>query len=203
MRKRLLTWLATAGAASALAAGVARADVLEIAPDGSVLRRAGAGAPVWNDPSRPVQPSDIPNIAAAAVTLVDASAGPARYEAAVRAAADRHQVSPALLEALVWQESRWREGQTSRAGAQGLTQLMPGTARELGVDPNDPAAALEGGARYLRAQLNRFNGDVELALAAYNAGPRRVQRAGGVPAIRETRDYVAAVVGRLAAAARP
>lgn len=203
MRKRLLTMLATAAATSALAAGAARADVLEIAPDGAVLVRAGAGAVAWNDPSRPVAAGEAPTVAAAAVTLVDASAGPARFQAAVAAAADRHAVSPALLEALVWQESRWREGQTSRAGAQGLTQLMPGTARELGVNPNDPTAALEGGARYLRAQLDRFNGDVELALAAYNAGPRRVQRAGGVPAIRETRNYVAAVVGRLAAAARP
>jgi soluble lytic murein transglycosylase-like protein len=74
---------------------------------------------------------------------------------------------------------------------------MPGTARELGVDADDPLANLEGGARYLRAQLDRFGGDVEKALAAYNAGPGRVESAGGVPAIRETQAYVASVMGRL------
>ena len=75
---------------------------------------------------------------------------------------------------------------------------MPGTARDMGVNPDDPLANLEGGARYLRAQLDRFDGDLERALAAYNAGPGRVLRAGGVPNIRETRQYVAAIMGRLA-----
>jgi soluble lytic murein transglycosylase-like protein len=79
----------------------------------------------------------------------------------------------------------------------GLTQLMPATARALGVDPRDPVANLEGGARYLRLMLDRFGGDVVKALAAYNAGPERVERAGGVPAIRETREYVAAIMARL------
>ena len=74
---------------------------------------------------------------------------------------------------------------------------MPGTARELGVNPGDPFANLEGGARYLRQQLDRFDGNVEKALAAYNAGPGRVERAGGVPRIRETQLYVAAIMGRL------
>jgi soluble lytic murein transglycosylase-like protein len=74
---------------------------------------------------------------------------------------------------------------------------MPETARYLGVDPDDPLANLEGGARYLRELLNRFGGDLEKALAAYNAGPGRVQQAGGVPRIRETQTYVAAVLGRL------
>ena len=75
---------------------------------------------------------------------------------------------------------------------------MPGTARYLGVDPDDPMQNLEGGARYLREQLDRFDGDLERALAAYNAGPGRVIEAGGIPNIRETRAYVAAVMGRLA-----
>ena len=85
----------------------------------------------------------------------------------------------------------------ARAGARGLTQLMPGTARDLGVNPDDPWANLEGGARYLRAQLNAFDGDLVKALAAYNAGPGRVIRAGGVPRIRETQEYVAAILNRL------
>jgi soluble lytic murein transglycosylase-like protein len=76
----------------------------------------------------------------------------------------------------------------------GLAQLMPATARDLGVNPADPVQNLTGGARYLRALLDQFNGDLEKALAAYNAGPGRVSRAGGVPAIAETRNYVASIV---------
>ncbi|MFN5084888.1 MAG: lytic transglycosylase domain-containing protein, partial [Novosphingobium sp.] len=97
-----------------------------------------------------------------------------------------------------WQESRWHPGAVSPAGARGLAQLMPGTARDLGVNPDDPHANLEGGARYLRQQLNTFGGDLEKALAAYNAGPKRVMQAGGIPNIRETRGYVAAIMARLA-----
>lgn len=123
---------------------------------------------------------------------------PAVYGAKVAELSARYDLSPVLIEALVWQESRWDAGAVSPRGARGLAQLMPGTARDLGVDPGDPFANLEGGARYLRAQLDRFDGDLEKALAAYNAGPGRVERAGGVPAIRETRDYVAAIMTRLA-----
>jgi soluble lytic murein transglycosylase-like protein len=75
---------------------------------------------------------------------------------------------------------------------------MPGTARQLGVDASDPSANLEGGARYLRMQLDTFGGDLEKALAAYNAGPARVARAGGIPRIAETQNYVAAILSRLA-----
>lgn len=128
---------------------------------------------------------------------------PARYHAKMTELAARFDVSPSLLEALVWQESRWRENAVSPVGARGLAQLMPGTARYLGVDSNDPFQNLEGGARYLREQLDRFGGDLEKALAAYNAGPGRVERAGGIPNIRETKQYVAAIMGRLANHSRP
>jgi soluble lytic murein transglycosylase-like protein len=80
---------------------------------------------------------------------------------------------------------------------------MPGTARDLGVDPLDPASNLAGGARYLRQQLDRFDGDIERALAAYNAGPGRVIRAGGIPPIPETRAYVRSVVDRLSSSTNP
>jgi soluble lytic murein transglycosylase-like protein len=80
---------------------------------------------------------------------------------------------------------------------------MPGTADYLGVNADDPFQNLEGGARYLREQLDRFDGDLEKALAAYNAGPGRVIRAGGIPNIRETRLYLAAIMGRLANHSRP
>ncbi len=123
---------------------------------------------------------------------------PAQYAAKVHELSARFDLSPSLIEALVWQESRWRPNAVSPAGARGLAQLMPGTARYLGVDPDDPYANLEGGARYLREQLDRFGGDLEKALAAYNAGPGRVERAGGIPNIRETKLYVASIIGRLA-----
>jgi len=123
---------------------------------------------------------------------------PSQYTAKIAELAARYELSPSLLEALVWQESRWRENAVSHAGARGLAQLMPGTARYLGVDPDDPMQNLEGGARYLREQLDRFDGDLEKALAAYNAGPGRVIRSDGIPNIRETQNYVAAIMGRLA-----
>ncbi len=133
--------------------------------------------------------------------VADAEAGhavvPAAYAAKVAELSARYDLSPALIEALVWQESRWRESAVSPVGARGLAQLMPGTAEYLGVDSDDPLANLEGGARYLREQLDRFDGDLEKALAAYNAGPARVERAGGIPRIRETQNYVASVMGRL------
>lgn len=131
-------------------------------------------------------------------TTIAADAGPDRWRPRVAELAARYDLSPALLEAVVWQESRWNPAARSPAGARGLAQLMPATARQMGVDSSDPLANLEGGARYLRLQLNMFNGDLEKALAAYNAGPLRVARAGGVPAIAETRAYVAAIMARLA-----
>lgn len=116
------------------------------------------------------------------------------YPDAVAEAAARHGLDPKLLHALVTVESAYRADAVSRVGAAGLTQLMPATARELGVaDAFDPAANLSGGADYLARQLLRF-GDLRLALAAYNAGPGRVARLGRVPDIAETRVYVDAVV---------
>jgi len=110
-------------------------------------------------------------------------------------AAQRYGLPPALLTALVWSESAFKPNAVSHAGAIGLAQLMPGTAAMLDVDPYEPLENLDGGARYLAAQLDRF-GSVELALAAYNAGPGRVQAAGGIPNIAETRSYVDIVTDR-------
>jgi soluble lytic murein transglycosylase-like protein len=111
-----------------------------------------------------------------------------------RAAARRHSIPEDLFLRLVQQESGWNPRAVSHAGARGLAQLMPDTARLLGVNPDDPLQNLEGGARYLRMMHDRF-GDWRLALAAYNAGPGAVERHGGIPPFRETRDYVRIILG--------
>jgi hypothetical protein len=109
-------------------------------------------------------------------------------------AARRHGVPVHKFMGLIDQESAWDPQAKSSAGAQGLGQLMPGTARELGVqNPYDPAQNLDGAARYLRQQMDRF-GSIDKALAAYNAGPGNVQRYGGIPPFRETQNYVPAVL---------
>jgi soluble lytic murein transglycosylase-like protein len=117
------------------------------------------------------------------------------YAAEIDAAAAKYNVDPALLRGLIRQESNFNANATSPAGARGLTQLMPGTAAALGVDPSVPAQAVEGGAKYLRQMLDRFGNDPAKALAAYNAGPGAVQRYGGVPPYAETQNYVRKVMG--------
>lgn len=113
--------------------------------------------------------------------------------------AERFGMSHELLDAVAWQESRYRVNSRSPVGAIGLMQLMPATARSLGVtDATDPAQNVAGGAAYLRIQLNRFGNDLEKALAAYNAGPGAVIRYGGIPPYRETQNYVRSILGRLA-----
>ena len=112
-------------------------------------------------------------------------------EKLVREAADRYNVDPALVRAVVETESNWNPGAVSRKGAMGLMQLIPTTAQRLGVnDAFNPKQNVEAGVRYLRTLLERYNGNLDLALAAYNAGEGAVDRAHGVPAYYETRNYV-------------
>jgi hypothetical protein len=112
-------------------------------------------------------------------------------------AARRHGLDPDLVLAVVSVESAFRPEAVSPRGAQGLMQLMPGTARSLGVeDAFDPEQNLDGGTRHLGALLARYGGDVERALAAYNAGEGAVERHGGIPPFRETREYVKKVLER-------
>jgi soluble lytic murein transglycosylase-like protein len=114
-----------------------------------------------------------------------------KIEDMIREVSARYRVDPALVRAVIETESHWNSGAVSRKGAQGLMQLVPGTAQELGVNNAlDPKQNLDAGVRYLRTQLERYNGDLDRALAAYNAGPHAVDRAGGVPQYRETRNYV-------------
>jgi hypothetical protein len=123
-------------------------------------------------------------------------AGP--FRDLIRAAAERHNLAPRLLESVIRVESNFGQRARSRKGAMGLMQLMPGTARQYAVhDPYDPAANIEAGARHLRGLLDRF--DLPVALAAYNAGEAAVRRHNGVPPYRETRHYVARIL-RLAQA---
>lgn len=199
---RLLTGMAVSTLGVVCAAS-AQADVIEIADNGEAQWIAGPLV-LQQQAASPAQLAEVPQSAlqsvpesAVADTAAHDAGVPEFYAAKITELSARYDLSPALLEALVWQESRWRANAVSHAGARGLAQLMPGTARDLGVDPDDPFANLEGGARYLREQLDRFDGDLEKALAAYNAGPGRVMRAGGIPNIRETQVYVAKIMGRL------
>lgn len=115
------------------------------------------------------------------------------YAALFNEIGERYGVDPALLASVAQIESAFDPSAISPAGAQGLMQFMPATAGEMGVDSFDPASAVDGAARYLRRELDRF-GSVELALAAYNAGPGAVQRHGGVPPFPETQRYVEKVL---------
>lgn len=118
------------------------------------------------------------------------------YSGLIAKAAAKYGLDAELLTRLVQTESNFNPGAVSPVGARGLAQLMPGTARDLGVrDPHDPVQAIDAGARYYRQQLDRFGGDRRLAAAAYNAGPGAVQKHGGIPPYRETQNYVERVAG--------
>lgn len=192
-----------AGLASLLATSTASANVIEVSSDGAISVRDGGGASIWQTVETIGQGSATPPPGAETRPTIigtpQVSPGvPERFAALNAMAAATANISPTLLAALVWQESRWNPQALSSKGAIGLAQLMPATARDLGVDPRDPVANLIGGARYLRQLLDGFDGNVEKALAAYNAGAGRVRKANGIPAIRETQNYVRTIVQRVA-----
>ncbi|WP_309643917.1 lytic transglycosylase domain-containing protein [Phenylobacterium sp.] len=170
-------------------ASPAWSDVLEIAPDGAVV--VYAAPTLFNgEGARSLTPEVVSRPARSAAI-------PARVTQSIFEAAARHAVSPHLVEAVAWRESRFRQAAVSAAGAVGVMQLMDGTARDLGVDRYDLDQNINGGAAYLSRMLNRYGGDIRLALAAYNAGPGAVDRHRGVPPFRETQAYVAAVLSHL------
>jgi len=176
-------------------AASAHAQVYQIGDSGAVSIRDGGGVVVWRDSTTSTTRSAL--LTDATTIAPAATASPTSYAPALQRSAQHYGLSPALLEAVVWQESRWHDHAVSPKGAVGLTQLMPATALALGVDARDPIANLDAGAHYLRLLLDHFSGDVVKALAAYNAGVARVERADGIPPIRETQNYVSAILARL------
>jgi soluble lytic murein transglycosylase-like protein len=135
---------------------------MDIAPDGTVSVRQGSGAADWVVVSpasdQTVDQNGQPIVPAYAYSATNPPPVPPQFTAFLNQAAAAANVSPTLLAALVWQESRWNPQAVSPKGAMGLAQLMPGTARDLGVNPADPAQNLVGGARYLRQLLDQFAG---------------------------------------------
>lgn len=188
-----------AGLFGALASGAAHAGVIEISPNG-VARTYDAPMLFLAEGAQPLLPAPAPGPSVALPARPQAALrAPARLAPYVAAAAARHGLDPALVDAVAHQESRFRPDAVSPKGAIGVMQLMPATAADLGVNPWDVGQNIDGGARYLRAMLDRFGGDLALALAAYNAGPGAVERHRGVPPFAETRTYVARISADLAA----
>jgi len=145
-----------------------------------------------------VQPGVVGNVASFASTFRARAltSGCEELDSFFEAAGQKYNLSPDLLKAVAKVESTFRPHITSKSGAMGIMQLMPGTARYLGVDdPFDPEQNIMGGTRYLRENLDRFDGDIKLALAAYNAGWPAVKKHGGIPPFRETQAYVPKVLG--------
>jgi soluble lytic murein transglycosylase-like protein len=143
---------------------------------------SGAAAGARTTPGQPAASSDGEAVAQAERGQIDHM---------VSEVASRYNVDPALIRAVIETESNGDPGAVSTKGALGLMQLVPTTAQEMGVDNAlDPKQNIDGGVRYLRMLLKRYKGDLDKALAAYNAGPGAVDRAGGVPRYRETRAYV-------------
>ncbi len=170
------------------ASAEASAQVLSIGDDGAVTTYSGPAVHTSEGAMAIAAPEPAPLVRAPPEDVIRL----------IQESSARHAVPATIVEAVAWQESRFNHAAVSSKGARGVMQLLPTTASDLGVDPSDLKGNIDGGAAYLAQQLRRF-GDVKLALAAYNAGPKAVERYGGVPPYAETQSYVRAIMARLAA----
>jgi soluble lytic murein transglycosylase-like protein len=170
------------------------AQVLDVGPDGAVSEYAGPVSTI-DGVTRPIASQ------ARTPRTRHRSVDRGAVVAAIEGASEKSQISPALLRAVAWQESRLRQRAVSPKGARGVMQLTAATARTLGVDPANLGANVDGGSAYLAELLREFNGDIVLALAAYDAGPAAVKRWRGIPPYRETRAYVASILDKMARSA--
>ena len=172
----------------------AHANVFERKQNGNLVE---ISQPAWRaDASRSVERRNGPTTNSAS----NSSQSQDAVRQHIQVAATRFGIDRNLVDAVAWQESRYNPRALSTAGAVGVMQLMPGTARQLGVrNPQDVEQNVVGGTAYLRQQLERFGNNVPLALAAYNAGPGAVIKYGGIPPYRETQDYVRQIMQRLSA----
>jgi soluble lytic murein transglycosylase-like protein len=169
---------------------VPTAEIVQIEPDLN-----SPAAPEKSSETLATAPAAMNSALPTTVSPTPASTRPADIAEAVNSASGRYRIDPDLVNSVIRAESGFKVHAISPKGAQGLMQLMPGTASNLGVsNAFDPNANVDGGTRYLRELLERYNFDLVKALAAYNAGPHRVEQYGGVPPYLETRKYVASIV---------
>jgi len=193
--------VSSGGGGASFAAALTRATPpsASAAPLPSLPLNGTPGAPPGGLPPPPGWITPAPVVPASAVP--GAGGGVAAWESLIQKYANQSGVSPDLVRAVMDQESGGDSRAVSPAGAQGLMQLMPDTARGLNVrDPFDPEQNVRAGVALLKDNLNRYHGDVSLALAAYNAGPGAVAKYNGVPPFAETRNYVSRILARVNAA---
>ncbi|MGA2328403.1 MAG: lytic transglycosylase domain-containing protein [Bryobacteraceae bacterium] len=152
----------------------------------------------WTQPLTLAAPAPLPAPAPLAPAADCGPVPPEKIDPLLAEISQQEGLTPDLLRAVIEKESSYLPCAVSSKGAQGLMQLMPSTAADLGVEnPFDPRENVDAGARFLKQLLVRYEGDLPLALAAYNAGPGRVDSAGGIPPIPETLNYVSGILGRI------
>jgi soluble lytic murein transglycosylase-like protein len=170
-----------------------RRQVVGAVPQASISEPSSWFTTPWSPDAVPAAPVQVAMPAANCDPLP-----PAQIAPLIKDAAAREQLKEDLVRSVIERESAFRPCAVSSAGAQGLMQLMPATASELGVkDPFDPKQNIDAGTRYLKQMLDKYKGTMDLALAAYNAGPGRVDREGGVPPISETRAYILNILDKI------